>query len=59
MNVEQTTSSSSNNGSTTPKTISVHGGGASVLMIVGILDVDISLLAKAEIMILLLPGIAT
>ena len=54
MSVEQTMSSS-NNGSTTPNTISVVAGGkAGVLMMVSVLDVDISLSAKAEIMIFII-----
>ena len=45
-------SSSSNNGSTTADTIIsvVAGGGAGVLVAVCVLDVDVSLTAKVEIM---------
>ena len=50
MGVEQAMSSS-NNGSTIPNTISVVGGEEGVLVMVSVLDVDVSLLAKAEIMI--------
>ena len=51
MSVEQAMSSS-NNGSTTPNTISVVAGGeAGVLVMVSVLDVDVSLSAKAEIII--------
>ena len=50
MSVEQAMSSS-NNGSTTPNTISVVGGEEGVLVMVSVLDVDVSLSAKAEIII--------
>ena len=41
MNVEQARSSS-NMGSTTPDTISMVGGGASVLVMVSVLDTDVT-----------------
>ena len=70
--------SSSNNGSTTPDTISVIGGGVGVLVVVSVLDtdvtvkvvvssgtsmskafneLDVSLSAKAEMILLLPPAV--